>query len=82
MDLVLFSDAIEHCVKINRIVSTEFGHALLIGVGGSGRKSLTELAVFIACYDSFTIEISSAYNLTAWREDMKKLFMDCGVDQK
>lgn len=53
MNLVLFDSAIEHIVKIHRVITTEFGHALLIGVGGSGRKSLTELAVFIAAYDTF-----------------------------
>jgi len=62
MNLVLFEAAIEHVCKIFRIVTTEFGHALLIGVGGSGRKSLTELAVFLATFETFSIEISKSYN--------------------
>lgn len=68
MNLVLFVSAIEHVVKIHRIVTTEFGHALLIGVGGSGRKSLTELAVFLATYETFSIEITKSYNFDSWRD--------------
>jgi len=83
MNLVLFNAAIEHVVKIHRIITTEYGHALLVGVGGSGRKSLTQLATFIANYESFEIEISKNYDFTAWRDDMKeKLFFSAGVDQK
>lgn len=83
MNLVLFVSAIEHIVKIHRIITTEYGHALLVGVGGSGRKSLTELATFIASYEMFNIEISKNYDFNAWRDDMKeKLFLSCGVDTK
>lgn len=83
MNLVLFVSAIEHVVKIHRVITTEFGHALLMGVGGSGRKSLTELATFIAVYDIMQIEISKAYDFNAWRDDMRqKLFLGCGVDEK
>lgn len=80
MDLVLFFSAIEHIVKIHRIITTEFGHALLIGVGGSGRKSLTNLATYIAEYATFGIEITKSYNFETWREDMRdRLYMDAGT---
>jgi dynein heavy chain len=83
MNLVLFVSAIEHIVKIHRVITTEYGNALLVGVGGSGRKSLTALATFIASYEVFSIELSKNYDFNAWRDDMKtKLFMGCGVDQK
>jgi dynein heavy chain len=81
MDLVLFTDAIEHIVKIHRVITTQLGHSLLVGVGGSGRKSLTELATFLAGYQIEVIEMPKGYNFVSWREDMvKKIFLACGVE--
>lgn len=51
MELILFMNAVEHVLKIYRIVTIDYGHALLVGVGGSGRKSLAVLACFIAEFE-------------------------------
>jgi dynein heavy chain len=55
LNLVLFNDALEHLVKIHRIIRFDKGHALLIGYGGSGKTSLSRLVAFTASYVLFEI---------------------------
>lgn len=55
MDLVLFNYALEHVLIILRILIQPKGHGLLVGLGGSGRKSFTYLAVFIAELNPFSL---------------------------
>ena len=61
MDLVMFGDAIGHVAKISRVIRQPLGNALLLGVGGSGRKSMSRLATSIAEFDIFSIEITKNY---------------------
>ncbi|KAH8046935.1 1-aminocyclopropane-1-carboxylate synthase [Aureococcus anophagefferens] len=80
MSLVLFLNAMEHISRIARIINQPYGNALLMGVGGSGRKSLTTLAVYICDYEMIQIEISKSYGRTEWVEDLKKIFVKAGAE--
>jgi len=58
------------------------GHALLLGVGGSGRQSLTKLAVYISGHKLIQIEVVKGYNMPKWREDIKKIVYSAIVEAK
>lgn len=79
MDLVLFEDAMKHVARISRIILNEGGHALLVGVGGSGKQSLSRLAAFICQYTVVQIVISSTYSIADLKDDLKAMYNKAGL---
>jgi len=51
-----------------------------VGVGGSGRQSLSRLAAYIANFKIFQVEIVRGYKSDLFREDLKKLYEKCGIE--
>ena len=54
--------------RICRILSQPRGNAMLVGVGGSGRQSLSKLAAFVAGQKVFRIKVSKRYGSTEFRD--------------
>jgi len=78
IDVVLFRFAVGHLARICRIIATPGGSGLLVGIGGSGRKSLSRLAATIMNSSFFTAEMTKAYGISDWRDDMKTILRESG----
>jgi len=82
MRLVMFLDACDHVARICRIIRQTQGHALLLGVGGSGRQSLARLSTFINGYECFQIEVNKGYTMNDFKKNLKDCLKEAGLKEK
>ena len=73
MGLVFFRDAVEHIASIARVLHQPRGNALLVGVSGSGKQSLTRFAAALEGFTCVQLQLTKAYSLNDFREDLKVL---------
>uniref|UniRef100_A0A1I8MKN2 AAA+ ATPase domain-containing protein n=1 Tax=Musca domestica TaxID=7370 RepID=A0A1I8MKN2_MUSDO len=78
MDLVLFRFAIEHISRVSRVLQMPRGNILMVGMGGSGRRSSCRLAAHIADCKLMTVQVTKTYTQQDWRDDLKKILMSSG----
>lgn len=82
LDLVFFDEAVEQILRICRILRQPRGNAMLIGVGGSGKQSLSKLSSFIMKCERYQIELVKNYNSEAFRNDLQKIAKIAGGERK
>ena len=69
----------EHISRIGRILFQPSGNGLFVGVGGSGKQSLSKLTAFILNQEVFRIVVASNYGLADLKTDIQTLFTKTGV---
>ena len=70
---ILFDFAIKHLVRIFRVLQRKRGNLLLVGFGGSGKRSLVQLASFALQYAIFDSSVKCNYSEEDFRNDVKEL---------
>ncbi|XP_046489725.1 dynein axonemal heavy chain 6 [Neodiprion pinetum] len=78
MNIIFFMDAVEHLCRLARILRSERGNGLLVGVGGMGKQSLTKLASHVNGYPCYQIEVCRGYDINSWHDDLRRFYFSPG----
>ncbi|XP_069117336.1 dynein axonemal heavy chain 6-like isoform X3 [Argopecten irradians] len=80
--MVFFKDAVEHITRAARVFRQPGGHMMLVGLDGTGKATVVQLAAHIASCELFKLTLQRGYNFNEFRDDLKKLFLSSGVKGK
>ncbi len=71
LKMVFFKEAVEHVLRICRVLQQPGGHVLLIGLDGTGRKTCLELSALICGHSMHQLNLKRGYSYQEFRDDLK-----------
>ena len=77
--VVLFHAAVEHVLRICRVLAMPQSHGLLLGAPGNGKQTLTRLAAYAQKCVFFQTRMTNNYNTAAWLDDMRQQIVYAGT---
>ncbi|XP_054281409.1 dynein axonemal heavy chain 7-like [Macrosteles quadrilineatus] len=77
-NIVLFRFALEHLSRLCRVLSISGGSCLMLGMRGSGRQTITQLAALLCKADFHQPSVVHNYGFSEWRDDLKKVLINAG----
>ena len=69
----MFDEALDHIIRISRGIYQPESHFMIIGIGGSGKQTLSTLSSYLLSYEVFKLSYSKNYNIDNFHEDLKKM---------
>jgi len=83
LDVVFYNEAIEHIVRIDRVLRVPVGHLLLVGKSGTGKSLLTRFVCTRQNYTVVQINPSPKYSVEEFDNDLKRFMKEAaGLNSK
>ena len=77
--LVFFDDALHHVLKVTRILESDRRSVMLVGVGGSGKKSIAKVAAAVAGVPLLHSTKGPTYGVSNFLDDLGAGFKRSGI---
>eukprot|EP00171_Calliarthron_tuberculosum_P021131 IDg21131t1 len=72
-------DVLRHLARIERVLSLPLGHAVLMGVPGTGKKTLARFAAWMMGATVFQVRSHASYNADDFANDLRNVLRKAGV---
>ncbi|SBT71328.1 dynein heavy chain, putative [Plasmodium malariae] len=79
LNIVLFNDAIKHICKLIRIVDNLKSHALLLGIGGCGKTTISKFSSYISSKTFFEMDFSAHCTDNDIKKYLHDVFHKCAM---
>ncbi|CRH00097.1 dynein heavy chain, putative [Plasmodium relictum] len=79
LNIVLFNDAIRHICKLIRIVDNLKSHALLLGIGGCGKTTISKFSCYISSKTFFEMDFSTHCSDNDIKKYLQNIFHKCAM---